>query len=385
MKPYLLLPLLILWATPAGGQCLCLGPLHQRVRTPTEAAESVAAIHRARGALFVAAAGPTTPRRIGRNSTAPVRPAFPFRVEREWAGALGDTVTTFGSVHGSCGDPQFTAGRRYVVRAWRERDSLIVGDCVRAEEATSTLMDRMIALFGRPAVVAQPLESTLRPRADSAIVHLIEGINRRDAMIVATLTSHHGEQLDTTAAREAIEDFRHYFRGERVTGYVFAGAHGRLPGEMHFEYRVLSSRGIEKTVVAYYDGSFDRFRVYDELLTYSAPARALARGVVSALRSRDAARLARLFSPDDIDYPVAMAERVIARYARRFDLATLQYRFDGLAPARPVRGYPSVNRWFRYTILGTKKGVPVEHRVVLIHGDGLIGWRDEMVPRPNGS
>jgi hypothetical protein len=382
MKPYLLLLPIALWATPAGGQCRCMGPLHQRVRTPTEAAESVAVIHRARGALFVGVAGPTTPRRIGRDATAPVRPAFPFRVEREWAGALNDTVTTFGSVQGACGDPQFVAGRRYVVRAWRERDSLIVGDCVTADEAAPALIDRMIALFGRARVLEHPPESTLRARADLAIVQLIVGINRRDAALVAAVASHHGEQPDTSAAREAIDDFHHYFRGQRVTGYRFAGVHGRLPGAMHFEYRLLSSRGAQKSVVAYYDGSSDRVRVYDELVSYSGHARALVRSVVDALRTRDAARLARLFSPDDIDYPVPLAERVIAGYARRFDLGTVTYRFDGLTPARPVRGYPSVNRWFRYSIVGTKNGAPVEHRVVLIHGDGLVGWRDELVPRP---
>jgi hypothetical protein len=382
MKPYLPLLLITLSATPAGGQCRCIGPLHQRVRTPSEAAESTAVIHRAGGALFVGVAGPTVPRRIAGDSTAPIRPAFPFRVEREWAGALADTVTTFGSVRGYCGDPQFIAGRRYVVRAWRERDSLIVGDCVRADEATPALMDRMNALFGRPRILAHVPETTLRARADSAIIQLIEGINRRDAALVATLTVHHGEQPDTVVAREAIDDFRHYFRGQRLTGYAFTGVHGRLPGAMHFQYQLLSARGVRKTVVAYYDGSIDRLRLYDEFLSYSARARALVRAVIVALRTRDAPRLARLFTPDDIDYPVPLAERVIARYAGRLDLGTLRYRFDGLTPERPVRGYPSVNRWFRYTILGTKNGAPVEHRVVLIHGDGLVGWRDDLVPRP---
>jgi hypothetical protein len=340
----------------------------------------VAVIHRARGALFVGIAGSTTPRRVLGDASTPIRPAFPFRLEREWAGALGDTVTTFGSVHGYCGDPQFVSGRRYVVRAWRERDSLIVGDCVRADEATPALMRRMITLFGRPRMLAQPTEAAVRARADSAIVQLIHGINRRDAALVADLIPRHGEQLDTISAREAIEDFRHYFRGQRVTGYMLAGVHGRLPGAMHLEYRLLSPTGSHKAVVAYYDEPLTRVRVYDEFLSYSVRTRALVRGVLQALRTRDAPRLARLFSPDDIDYPVPLAERAIVNYARRFDLGTLRYRFDGLTPERRVPGYPSVNRSFRYTILGTKNGTPVEHRVVLIHGDGLVGWRDPLVP-----
>jgi hypothetical protein len=124
--------------------------VYRRVSTAGEAAESIAVIRRARGALFVGIAGPTIPRRIVRGRAVPVRPAFPFRVEQQWAGVLGDTVTTFGSVYGWCGDPQFIAGRRYAVRAWRERDSLIVGDCVRADDATDELMARLSALFGMP-------------------------------------------------------------------------------------------------------------------------------------------------------------------------------------------------------------------------------------------
>jgi hypothetical protein len=106
-------------------QCRCAAPVYRRVSTPGEAAESIGVIQRARGALFVAIAGPTIPRRTVRGRAVPVRPAFRFRVEQQWAGALGDTVTTFGSAYGWCGDPQFIAGRRYVVRAWRQRDSLI--------------------------------------------------------------------------------------------------------------------------------------------------------------------------------------------------------------------------------------------------------------------
>jgi hypothetical protein len=97
-------------------QCRCLGPVYRRVSTRAEAAESVAAIQPARGALFVGVAGRTRPRLITPGFEVPVRPACPFRVERQWAGALRDTVTTFGSVYGWCGDPKFIVGRRYVVQ-----------------------------------------------------------------------------------------------------------------------------------------------------------------------------------------------------------------------------------------------------------------------------
>jgi hypothetical protein len=238
----------------------------------------------------------------------------------------------------------------------------------------------------RAQVTARIRERTLRARADSVVAKLVTGINRRDAALVAALTSHPGEQPYVAAAGEAIDDFRHYFRGAPVTRYVFVREHGgemQQPRAVHFEYELVTEGAVRKPVVVYYDRRTDRFRVYDEFLSYSARARSLVRGVVEALRARDAARLARLLSPDDIDYPVVLAERVVASYARRFDLGTLHFRFDGLGTERPADYGPRVHRSFQYTIHGSRGGSPVEHRVELIHGDGLVGWRDRWVPPPS--
>ena len=239
---------------------------------------------------------------------------------------------------------------------------------------------------GRKLVfAARRMAPSLRARADSSMAALVRGINGGDVTLVGTLAAHQGEQPDTARARAAIADFHHHFRNEPVKSFVFVRQHGgeAEPRVIHFEYELVSNDGARKTVVAYYEARTDRFRLYDEFLGYSAYARSLTRGMVEALRARDATRLARLLSPDDIDYPVALAERVIASYARRFDLATLHFRFDGLAAERPGGYGPRVHRWFRYTILGTRNGARVEHPVELIHGDGLIGWRDKLVPAVN--
>jgi hypothetical protein len=263
---------------------------------------------------------------------------------------------------------------------------------MRTATLVAALGASVFALSCRPSRDARAVETaqstgtapTLRARADSLIADLVAGINRRDATLVGALTAYPDEQPDTAAAKEAIADFRHHFREQPVTGFAFIRQHGPdgSPRVIHFEYE-FTSASARKPVVAYYDERIDRFRLYDEFLGYSAYARSLTRGVVEALRTRDSTRLARLLSPDDIDYPVAQAGRVIASYARRFDLATLRFRFDGLAPERPGGYGPRVNRWFRYTIHGSKDGAPVEHRVELIHGDGLVGWRDPLVPDAN--
>lgn len=237
----------------------------------------------------------------------------------------------------------------------------------------------------RTQAAERPAGAVLRSRADSVVAALVAGINRRDAELVAALASHPGDQPNAAAARDAIDDFRHYFRGESVARYAFVREHGAgtQPRAVHFEYELVTEGGVRKPVVAYYDGRSDRLRVYDEFLSYSGFARSLVRGVVEALRAHDAVRLARLFSPDDIDYPVGLAERVVTNYARRFDLRTLRYEFDGLGPQRPGDYGPRVHRWFRYTIHGSKGASLVEHRVELIHGDGLVGWRDPLVPPPS--
>jgi len=237
-----------------------------------------------------------------------------------------------------------------------------------------------------PPVAEPPAEPALRAQADSAVAQLVAGINRRDAALVAAVAWPSGDQPDVAqrVAQEAIDDFRHHFRGEPVARYAFVrgSGEGSRPRAVHLQYELITESGIRKAVTAYYGERTDRFRVYDEFLSYSARARSLARGVVESLRARDAARLARLFSPDDIDYPVALAERVIANYARRFDLGTLRYRFDGLSPERRGDHRRRPPRWFRYTLYGSKGASPVEHRVEIIHGDGLVGWRDSLVPPP---
>jgi hypothetical protein len=218
------------------------------------------------------------------------------------------------------------------------------------------------------------------------VAQLVNAINARDAGVAAVLSQQMSLPPDTAAAALALADYAQLFGGSQVTGFRFLRQHGGegQPVHAHFEYRLTAANGREKTVAVYYDGSANRFRVYDELLGYSGRAHAFVDAVVAALREQDAARLARLLNPDDIDYPEPLARQAIANYVRTFDLPTLAARFDGLTGERDNPYAPAVDRFFRFTLTGSRAGVPVEHRITVSHGDGLVSWRDDLVPANPG-
>src|SRR2546423_9182524 len=176
----------------------------------------------------------------------------------------------------------------------------------------------------QPAPSTSSAELTLRERADSLMAQFVDALNSRDVATVAALTAHAGEDRNESAARDALADFRYHFAGRPIIRYRFVRQHGNdaPPRAIHFEYVLLTRGGIRKPVVAYYDDRTEAFRIYDEFLGYSARAHALVRGVVESIRARDAQRLARLLSPDDVDYPVPRAEKGIPEDAARFGLPT---------------------------------------------------------------
>ena len=230
-------------------------------------------------------------------------------------------------------------------------------------------------------IAAAPADSAeLRQGADSVAARLVAAINAGDAAAVARLSLLPGLEPDTAAARVAIFGFRHHFGGQPVARAKLTASDAGSPG--HLEYALGAADGRRKPVVVYYEPQVGAFRAYDELLLYFPRAQRLVPAVVEAIRQRDSVRLGRLFTPDDVDYPPALAAEVIREYARRFDLATLGWRYQGLEAERRAPEPPDVHRRFAYVVTGTKDGRPVEHRVLLMHGDGLLGWDDPLVPDP---
>jgi hypothetical protein len=226
-----------------------------------------------------------------------------------------------------------------------------------------------------------PPASALHATADSLVSLLIHALNEGDAALVAALAASADRPPDPAAAAIALDGFRQHLAGD-IVGCAFIGSADG--GNNHLEYRLLSTSGAAKSVVVYHDATSDRTYLYDEFLSYFPRAQWYAGAMVAALRAEDADRLARLLSVDDIDYPTDLARLAIRNYAALFDLATLEVRYEGLAHDRRTAGGADVVRPFHYTVRGTKADAPVEHPIVMTHGDGLLGWWDPLIPHYYG-
>jgi hypothetical protein len=225
--------------------------------------------------------------------------------------------------------------------------------------------------------------SPLLARADSLVSRLVQAINDSDTAAVAGLASAPGEQLDTLAAAGALAGYRHHFEEQHIAECELVE---EFPGpDTHFVYRLKSVAGSTKDVGVYHDQRHDHLRAYDEFLRYFGRAQRHSAAIVAAIRSKDPRELARLLSIDDLDYPVWLAEQAVENYRRQFDLPEIQLHYEGLERT-PRMGdlNADLNRWFIYRITGTKGGRAVEHGVVISHGDGLLGWRDPLVPPYHG-
>ena len=86
------------------------------------------------------------------------------------------------------------------------------------------------------------------------------------------------------------------------------------------------------------------------------------------IAANEAEKLARLLTPDDIDYPVDKAKRVIQRYAALRDLASAQGVFAGIDERTSTLRYRIEGRRRD----GTAASVPLE----LGYGDGLLWLRE---------
>jgi hypothetical protein len=111
----------------------------------------------------------------------------------------------------------------------------------------------------------------------------------------------------------------------------------------------------------------ERIRFHNPVIWYSRDARNWAREFMARIAAGDAERLARLLSPDDLEYPVDRARALMERYRSRIDFSRGRFEFAGIDERRNS---------FRYRLIGEYDGKPAEEIVELGYGDGLLGLRE---------
>lgn len=215
-----------------------------------------------------------------------------------------------------------------------------------------------------PAALPDPSTPLTATIADSLMGSVVEAINQEQAEVLLPYLLERDQ--DVAQVQAAIEDFQVYFADEPIQGFE------RLPNSTNqrFNYRIFNASGISKELSIIQDETTQSIRIVDEFLLYSRWAKALMERYCSALKTQDAASLARTLNADDLPYPVAGAEEAIETYTTYFDVSTLQCQFVGLQP----------DQGFTYRISGSQSTRPVEHFVQVIYGDGLVSVQDDFVP-----
>ncbi len=227
---------------------------------------------------------------------------------------------------------------------------------------------------------APPTRGAVEERAERLAGRLMDAINDGDAAVLAELSAIPPEIPDPAQGAAALEDYRAYFGGSAVQGVeqVHREASGDTwEGEdLRLIFELVATNGTRKPVLVYYEARFDTLRAFDEFLRYSNRAHAYASAVVEAIRVSDPEELALLLTIDDVTYPVSLAREAISHYAERFDLGTLTVTFTGLEP----RDRFSFDRAFLFSIRGSRDGRTQSNSVRLVPGDGLLSWKDPLIP-----
>jgi hypothetical protein len=187
----------------------------------------------------------------------------------------------------------------------------------------------------------------------------IEGADRGVGMDLARYVAGGPE-----AARVAVEQYRQLL-GTVVT--IRRVATEGFDGNRHVDYRrvafeIAGSSG-RTAAVDVHQGELTR--LHGLLLDYGLRSQRFVNAYLRAISSGDAMMLARILSPDDIDFPVEAASEIILRYRARFDTGTLRADFvDADHRANTIR----------WRIRGrTLAGGEASETLDLITGDGLIG------------
>ncbi len=185
-------------------------------------------------------------------------------------------------------------------------------------------------------------------RAQELVNTLVRAIGGDEQATAAleTYTPHHADAL-----RVALENFR--------TAVGDAPTVRRAPDSLirGFEYELLGPRGNTRVYVT----EDDLHRVVGPVLYYSWSGAQYATALARFIAANDAERLARLLSPDDIDYPVEDARKLIARLQPRLDWARSRARFAGID-----------DHTIRYELSDGTRTVPI----TLVYGDGLLSLRE---------
>lgn len=204
--------------------------------------------------------------------------------------------------------------------------------------------------------------------ADALMSKVVDAINRGDAKFLSQYLRY-GDEVNQAFARAAIADYRTYFNPRAIERFERVGEAPYNPEAL--QYKLYNRAGVNKEIFVSFQSN--SVTLYDEFLTYSARAKNLLDGLIAAVQQQNARKLAAVLTPDDIDYPVSLAEQAIANYEEKLEPQTLNYSFIGLEDRRDR---------FIYEIAGTQNGKPIQHRVKIVYGDGLVGLEDEWIP-PN--
>ncbi|HYK04834.1 MAG TPA: carboxypeptidase-like regulatory domain-containing protein [Thermoanaerobaculia bacterium] len=220
----------------------------------------------------------------------------------------------------------------------------VESDCVTVEATAGGTTGRStttsLRLPQAPALTEQRAQELI-----DTLVRAIGGDGQATAAL-ETYTPHHADAL-----RVALENFR-IAVGEapnvrRVHDSLIQG----------FEYELLGPRGNTRIYVT----QDDLHRLVGPVLYYSFSGAQYVTALARFIAGNDAERLARLLSPDDIDYPVEDARKLLARFQPRLDWARSQAKFVAID-----------DHTIRYELSDGTRTVPI----TLVYGDGLLSLRE---------
>jgi hypothetical protein len=101
--------------------------------------------------------------------------------------------------------------------------------------------------------------------------------------------------------------------------------------DIRYAYRLQGTTGRSTALSISQD---ETVRVWNPLLYYSHRAERMTSEMFRLIAANDATTLARLLTADDIDYPVADAQKIIDDYRRRYGTRKLSASFDRLDETR---------------------------------------------------
>ncbi|HEX7150003.1 MAG TPA: carboxypeptidase-like regulatory domain-containing protein [Thermoanaerobaculia bacterium] len=238
--------------------------------------------------------------------------------------------------------------------------------CVLVEAAAlgASGSGRAMARFqmpGLPAVVdiglgtPPPLTVT---DAEELIAALRAVINQNDQKAFAKLVPYVPNGWNGLSV--AVRDMRAVLGGD-LRGYRPTA--NSMNGHTQFEYELHGDGGRLSTVIVQ---DVTR-RIWNPILEYSPRAQQFLSGFHRLVREGNAQMLARLMTADDVDFPVARAQKLIEEY---------RPQLEGLEHARVLFvGLDESTSTLRYTISGQKNGLRVDLPFALGYGDGLLWMR----------